>query len=104
VEVRYYPSSDMLNLRLADQESVESEEAMDGFVFDFDADGKVVGIEVEDASSRVDLTFVKQMPSAVVQETTHEGEVYTAAEMAERLGIDKRTFNRVVRNMRGHGL
>ena len=64
MEVRYYPNSDMLNLRLADQESVESEEVVDGFVFDFDADGKVVGIEVEDASSRVNLTFIKQMPSA----------------------------------------
>ena len=35
--------------------SVESEEIAPGFVLDFDTEGNVVGIEIEDASHKVEL-------------------------------------------------
>lgn len=46
------PESDALYLRLADAPVVESEETAPGIVFDYDADGNVVGIEVRDLARR----------------------------------------------------
>jgi len=53
---QYYPETDMLYIRLADRTSVESEEVTPGIVLDFDGDNKVIGIEIEDASSFIDLS------------------------------------------------
>jgi uncharacterized protein YuzE len=52
----YYPGEDMLYIRLAEEISVESEEVSPGIVLDFDQDNRLVGIEIEDASRRVDLS------------------------------------------------
>lgn len=52
----YYPDSDMLYIRLVETSSVESEEAAAGIVLDFDAHGQVIGIEIEDAGKRMDLS------------------------------------------------
>lgn len=51
----YDPDLDQLAVRLVARPSVESEEVAPGFVLDFDADGNVVGFEVEHASRRMDL-------------------------------------------------
>ena len=103
MEVKYYPGSDMLNIRLATRKSVESEEIYDGFVFDFDADGRVVSIEVDNASQRVNLEQVRKDPRAVVPEVRYDGEVYTAEELAGRIGVTKRALNLVIQNMREAG-
>lgn len=103
MEARYYPASDMLNIRLATRRSVESEEVFEGFVFDFDADGKVVSIEVDSASRRVNLQEIRKDPSAVVAEVRFDGEVYTAEELADRIGVTKRALNLIIQNMREAG-
>lgn len=46
------PESDALYLRLAEAPVAESEETAPGIVFDYDADGNVVGIEVRDLARR----------------------------------------------------
>ncbi len=56
--VRYEPQTDMLYIELADKPSAESEEVAPGIVLDFDEHGNLVGIEIEDASQRVDLSQV----------------------------------------------
>lgn len=56
---RYYPETDMLYIELIKQPSVESEEVADGVVLDFDATNRVVGIEIEDASQRMDLSSLE---------------------------------------------
>ncbi len=55
MKLRYDAASDMLYVDVAPRPSEESEEVAPGIVLDFDADGEVVGIEVEHASSRFDL-------------------------------------------------
>jgi uncharacterized protein YuzE len=40
---------------LADRASVDSDEVKDGVVLDFDANGALVGIDVQHASERADL-------------------------------------------------
>ena len=52
----YYPESDSLYIDLSERPSVESEEVAPGVVLDFDDKGKVVGIDIEDASKVVDLS------------------------------------------------
>jgi uncharacterized protein YuzE len=49
----YDPDADALYVRFADASIVESEEVADGVILDFDAEGKLVAIEVLDASKHV---------------------------------------------------
>ncbi len=53
---QYFPETDMLYIKLRDGISAESEEAAPYIVLDFDADNSVIGIEIEDASKRMDLS------------------------------------------------
>lgn len=53
---QYHPDTDMLYIKLADRTSAESEEAAPGIVLDFDEHNRVVGIEIEDASTFIDLS------------------------------------------------
>jgi len=52
----YHQDTDMLYIQLADRASAESEEVAPGIVLDFDERNQVVGIEIEDASTVVDLS------------------------------------------------
>ena len=53
---QYYSDTDMLYLKLIDRASTESEEVSPGIVLDFDEQAQVVGIEIEDASTFIDLS------------------------------------------------
>jgi uncharacterized protein YuzE len=49
----YDPKADALYVRFAETSVIESEEVADGVVIDFDAKGKIVAIELLDASKHV---------------------------------------------------
>ena len=51
----YFSDTDTLYIDLADRPSVASDEVSPDIVLDLDADNNVVGIEIERASSKVDL-------------------------------------------------
>jgi uncharacterized protein YuzE len=53
---QYYPDTDMLYTKLATGVSTESEEVAPGIVLDFDERNQVIGIEIEDASTFIDLS------------------------------------------------
>jgi uncharacterized protein YuzE len=53
---RYYPDTDMLYIELVSGVSTESEEVAPGVVLDFDDKNRVLGIEIEDASTFIDLS------------------------------------------------
>lgn len=55
----YHPDSDMLYIKLSDAPSVESEEVSPGVVLDRDVRDRVVGIEIEAASTFVDLAHLE---------------------------------------------
>ena len=63
---QYYPETDMLYIKLVDRASEESEEAAPGIVLDFDGNSNVVGIEIEDASSFIDLTRLEVLAVPVI--------------------------------------
>jgi uncharacterized protein YuzE len=56
VKLRYYSETDSLYIDLADRASAESREVAPGVVLDFDADGQIVGIDIDRASAIVDLS------------------------------------------------
>lgn len=60
----YDPVVDALYIRLAESRIVESEELRPGFIVDLDADGRIVGVEILDASKQVAPGAVLDHPHA----------------------------------------
>jgi uncharacterized protein YuzE len=55
MKLHYYPETDSLYIDLNARPSADSREIADGLVADFDADGRVVGIDIQHASKIMDL-------------------------------------------------
>ena len=55
MKLHYYPETDSLYIDLNARPSSDSREIADGLVVDFDAEGNVVGIDIEHASQKLDL-------------------------------------------------
>ena len=72
MQIRYYAETDTLYIALREAPSVDSEEIRPGFVLDFDAEGTVVGIEIEDASATVDLTRLQSVSLPENRPAVHE--------------------------------
>ena len=56
MRLRYYQETDSLYIDLSAKTGVDSNEVAPGVVLDFDADGQLVGIDIDDASKIVDLS------------------------------------------------
>ena len=67
MKLNYYPDTDSLYIDLSEQPSAESREISTGVVLDYDAQGKLVGIDIDNASSKVDLhrLIVSKLPASV---------------------------------------
>jgi uncharacterized protein YuzE len=55
MKVNYHPETDSLYIDLSEQPSVESREISEGVVLDYDESGKLVGIDINNASSKAEL-------------------------------------------------
>jgi uncharacterized protein YuzE len=56
MKISYYPETDSLYIDLSEQPSAESREISEGIVLDYDAQGRLVGIDIDNASKKVELT------------------------------------------------
>ncbi len=56
MKLHYYSETDTLYISLCDEPSVESDEIAVDIVVDYGRDGRAVGIEIEHASTTIDLT------------------------------------------------
>ena len=67
MRLNYYPDTDSLYIDLSERTSVESQEVSEGVVLDYDAEGKLVGIDIDNASRLVQLKklVLSQLPAAV---------------------------------------
>jgi uncharacterized protein YuzE len=54
MKIEYDPKADAMYIRLLAGTVTESDEVRPGVVFDMDADGRVLGIEMLDVSKRTD--------------------------------------------------
>ena len=58
MKLNYYPDTDSLYIDLSSKPSAESREVSEGIVLDYDADGNLVGIDIDNASRKLDLSEV----------------------------------------------
>ena len=55
MKLNYYSDTDSVYIDLSEQPSVESREISEGVVLDYDAAGNLVGIDIDNASRKVEL-------------------------------------------------
>lgn len=55
MKLHYYPETDSLYIDLNSRPSADSRQIADGLVIDFDAEGNIVGIDIDHASQKLDL-------------------------------------------------
>ena len=59
MKLQYYPDTDSLYVELKPIPGVETREISDGLIVDLDADGQVVGFDIDHASRRLDLSTLE---------------------------------------------
>lgn len=55
MKLNYYPDTDSLYIELSPKPSMDSIEISEGIVIDYDKDGNVVGIDIDNAGRKLDL-------------------------------------------------
>ena len=67
MKLNYYPETDSLYIDLSEMPSVESREISEGVTLDYDADGKLVGIDIDNASHKVEMEklILSKLPAKV---------------------------------------
>jgi uncharacterized protein YuzE len=59
MKLNYYKETDSLYIDLSSIPSSDSREIADGLVVDFDNAGHIVGIDIQHASERIDLSSIE---------------------------------------------
>ena len=67
MQLNYHEDTDSLYVDLSSTPSVDSREVSDGIVLDYDAEGNLTGIDIDNASRKIDLhrIVLNKMPSEV---------------------------------------
>jgi uncharacterized protein YuzE len=67
MKLNYHPETDSLYIDLAERASVESREISEGVVLDYDAQGNLTGIDIDNASSKIEIRklVVSKFPASV---------------------------------------
>ena len=67
MKLNYYPETDSLYIDLSEKTSVESKEISEGIVLDYDEAGHLVGIDIDNASKKVQLEelILSRLPSNI---------------------------------------
>ena len=59
MKFQYYPDTDSLYFELKPDSGAQTREISDGLIVDLDADGEVVGFDIDHASERFDLSTLE---------------------------------------------
>ena len=67
MKLNYYPETDSLYIDLSEKPSVKSREISEGVVLDYDAEGNLVGIDIDNASTKVQLKelSLRKLPAEI---------------------------------------
>ena len=57
MKLNYYPDTDSLYIDLSDKVSTESQEISEGVVVDYDSEGNIVGLDIDNASLDSHVSF-----------------------------------------------
>ena len=58
MKLNYYPETDSLYIDLSSKPSKESVEISEGIVLDYDDEGHITGIDIDNASHKIDLNEI----------------------------------------------
>jgi uncharacterized protein YuzE len=69
MRINYYPETDSLYIDLSSKPSVDSREVSDGIVLDYGEDGNLVGIDIDEASTKLEIRelILSKLPAEVKQ-------------------------------------
>jgi uncharacterized protein YuzE len=72
MKLNYYRDTDSLYIDLSSKPGIESREITEGVVLDYDSEGNLVGIDIDNASRKVDLkeVILSRIPTEVQAVTT----------------------------------
>lgn len=56
MKIQYYAETDSLYIELSSKDSSDSQEVSNGVVLDYDQQGNIVGIDIDEASKKLDIT------------------------------------------------
>jgi uncharacterized protein YuzE len=67
MRINYYPETDSLYIDLSSKPSVDSREVSDGIVLDYGEDGNLVGIDIDEASTKLEIKelILSKLPAKV---------------------------------------
>ena len=67
MKINYYPDTDSVYIDLSSKTSVDSMEISEGVVLDYDELGNLVGIDIDNASTKLDLNefVLNKLPAKV---------------------------------------
>lgn len=67
MKLNYYPDTDSLYIDLSSKTSVDSKEISPGIVLDYDSNGDLSGIDIDNASRKLDLKdiVISHVPAEV---------------------------------------
>ena len=67
MKLNYYAETDSLYIDLSERPSAETKEISEGVLLDYDAAGNLVGIDIDNASAKVQLKqlILSKLPSTV---------------------------------------
>ncbi len=69
MRINYYPETDSLYIDLSSKPSADSREVSAGVVLDYDANGNLVGIDIDEASTKLEIKelILSKLPAEVKQ-------------------------------------
>ncbi|WP_017292501.1 DUF2283 domain-containing protein [Geminocystis herdmanii] len=69
MKINYYSDTDSLYIHLSDKPSIDSQEISERVVLDYDEKGNLVGIDIDNASKKVQLNelILNQLPSNIMK-------------------------------------
>jgi uncharacterized protein YuzE len=94
MKLHYYPETDSLYIELSNTSGVETREVADGLVADFDSVSNVVGLDIDHASRKLDLSKSKRsrcrrcMPRSESRRDSLRGVLQDSAREEEYLSLN----------------
>lgn len=59
MKLHYYPETDSLYIELKSRPGAQTREIAEGLAVDFDGEGNVVGLDIDHASKKLDLSKIE---------------------------------------------
>jgi uncharacterized protein YuzE len=71
MKLNYYPDTDSLYIDLSYKKSMDSQEISDGIVIDYDEEGKITGIDIDNASKALELSEVIMNKMPIIRQVVN---------------------------------